>query len=531
MLRWMFLDLDSYFAGVEQQLRVELRGRAVGVVPVESKGTCCIAASREAKRRGVKTGTKVADAERLCPGIELVKARPALYIAVHQRLVWAIETVLPVDKVWSIDEVAIRLRAGEREPSVVRRLAERVKAAVGEALEAMTGEYARTRWVASPPASVEAVSGLVVETDAEAWEREWRQEMGRAASSTKTEGMRRKPRGRRAAAWGAAGEVGGEGGVLTCTVGVASTRLLAKAGSELGKPDGLVVLDDAELPGRFVEAGWAVEDFPGISDGMKARLFRRGVTTVEGLWALSEAEMRDTWGSVEGRRYWCGLHGLEVPDQKTVKRMVGHANVLSPDLRTEAGAHAMVTRLLHKAAARLRADGYLGTRLSVAVTFVGDSGWADEIAVPACQDTLTLVEHLERLWARKGWGHGVGAPQNLSASVGLGAGWGGAGSAWGAVERLRERMGDGRYRRTGAVRAGQPLRVAVTVSGLTPVTATAGNLFAQAEDRRGLGGVMDAINTRFGGHTLYLGGMHAIADREMEDKIAFGRVPDERVGI
>ncbi|MEM6394658.1 MAG: hypothetical protein AAF797_17980, partial [Planctomycetota bacterium] len=318
----------------------------------------------------------------------------------------------------------------------------------------------------------------------------------------------------------------GWGGVLTCTVGVASTRLLAKAGSELGKPDGLVVLEDGELPGRFVEAGWAVDDFPGISDGMKTRLFRRGVTTVEGLWALSEAEMRDVWGSVEGRRYWYGLHGQEAPEQKTVKRMVGHANVLAPDLRTEAGAHAMVTRLLHKAAARLRADGYLGTRLSVAVTFVGGAGWSDEITVPACQDTLTLVEHLERLWRRKGWGWADDREV-------MGRAWsketGRVGGAWGAVARLRARMGDERYRRTGATRAGQPLRVAVTVSGLTPVTAAAGNLFKPAEDRRELGALMDRVNQKHGGHTLYLGGMHTVAGRVMEDKIAFGRVPDEGV--
>ncbi|MEM6551642.1 MAG: hypothetical protein AAF750_05900 [Planctomycetota bacterium] len=499
MLRWMFLDLDSYFAGVEQQLEPELRGKPVGVVPVESRGTCCIAASLEAKRCGVKTGTKVVDAERLCPGIALLKARPALYIAVHKRIVAAIETVLPVDKVWSVDEVAIRLWGREREPAVARGLAERVKAAVGAALVGITAEYATTGDVAARPSP---------------------QNPSASVGFRGVRGVR-----------GAGGAVGW-GGVLTCTVGVASTRLLAKAGSELGKPDGLIVLEDGELPGRFVEAEWAVDDFPGISDGMKTRLFRRGVTTVEGLWALSEAEMRDVWGSVEGRRYWYGLHGLEAPEQRTVKRMVGHANVLAPDLRTEAGAHAMVTRLLHKAAARLRAEGYLGTRLSVAVTFVGGAGggagWSDEIAVPACQDTLTLVEHLERVWRRKGWGW-IGDERVMCGARSTPTRR--ADGAWGAVARLRARMGDERYRRTGATRAGQPLRVAVTVSGLTPVTATAGNLFKPAEDRRELGALMDRVNQKHGGHTLYLGGMHRVARRVMEDKIAFGRVPDERVGM
>jgi DNA polymerase-4 len=71
----LYIDFDSFFASAEQHLRPELRGRPVGVVPVVSKHTVLIAASREAKRVGLKTGTPVADALRLCPGVVLVAAR------------------------------------------------------------------------------------------------------------------------------------------------------------------------------------------------------------------------------------------------------------------------------------------------------------------------------------------------------------------------------------------------------------------------------------------------------------------------
>jgi hypothetical protein len=57
-LNWLFVDLNSYFASVEQQDREELRGRPVGVVPMMADTTCCIAASYEAKAHGVKTGTR-----------------------------------------------------------------------------------------------------------------------------------------------------------------------------------------------------------------------------------------------------------------------------------------------------------------------------------------------------------------------------------------------------------------------------------------------------------------------------------------
>src|SRR6478672_6601521 len=66
-LRWLFLDLNSYFASVEQQLQPELRGRPLIVAPVGSDTTVAIAASYEAKRYGISTGTPVWEAKQKCP--------------------------------------------------------------------------------------------------------------------------------------------------------------------------------------------------------------------------------------------------------------------------------------------------------------------------------------------------------------------------------------------------------------------------------------------------------------------------------
>jgi DNA polymerase IV len=73
-LRWLYVDFNSYFASVEQQLRAELRGKPIAVVPVETDSTCAIAASYEAKAFGVKTGTPIYEAKRLCPGLVCVLA-------------------------------------------------------------------------------------------------------------------------------------------------------------------------------------------------------------------------------------------------------------------------------------------------------------------------------------------------------------------------------------------------------------------------------------------------------------------------
>src|ERR1700680_2720653 len=79
-VNWLFLDLNSYFASVEQEVRPELRNRPVGVVPMVTDTTVCIAASYEAKAFGVKTGTSVGDARRMCPEMVFVEARHEIYV-------------------------------------------------------------------------------------------------------------------------------------------------------------------------------------------------------------------------------------------------------------------------------------------------------------------------------------------------------------------------------------------------------------------------------------------------------------------
>lgn len=86
MLGWLFLDMNSFFASVEQQEHPKLRGRPVAVVPLLSDATCCIAASYEAKAFGVKTGTNVAEAKRLCPSLTIIEAKHGPYRDYSKRI-------------------------------------------------------------------------------------------------------------------------------------------------------------------------------------------------------------------------------------------------------------------------------------------------------------------------------------------------------------------------------------------------------------------------------------------------------------
>lgn len=131
-VNWLFLDLNSFFASCEQQERPELRGRPVIVVPMATDSTCAIAASYEAKAFGIKTGTPVWEAKKLCPGLVAVQARQRLYLDYHHRVLAAVETCLHVTKSLSIDEMACRLMGSEREAGQAEVLALRVKRAIRE---------------------------------------------------------------------------------------------------------------------------------------------------------------------------------------------------------------------------------------------------------------------------------------------------------------------------------------------------------------------------------------------------------------
>ena len=75
-LRWLFVDLNAFFASVEQQMNPDWRGRPVIVRPAPSEYTGAIAASYESRPYGIRTGMRVSEARALCPGLIVAEARP-----------------------------------------------------------------------------------------------------------------------------------------------------------------------------------------------------------------------------------------------------------------------------------------------------------------------------------------------------------------------------------------------------------------------------------------------------------------------
>jgi DNA polymerase-4 len=166
-VQWLFLDLNSYFASVEQQAEPKLRGKPIAVVPVMSDSSCAIAASYEAKRFGIKTGTRIFEAKRLCPDLICVPARHDVYVETHHRILAEVDRHIPVTRVHSIDEMACRLMGSEMLVDNARDIARRVKNGirdrVGECLTSSVG-LAPNVFLAKVGSDMQKPDGLTVLT-------------------------------------------------------------------------------------------------------------------------------------------------------------------------------------------------------------------------------------------------------------------------------------------------------------------------------------------------------------------------------
>lgn len=397
-LRSLFVDFNSFFASVEQQEQPELRGRPIGVLPVMTDSTCCIAASYEAKRFGIKTGTNAGEARKRCPGIVLVEARPPLYVKYHHDLVETVDSCLPVTEIHSIDEMHCALRGRWQERETALRLAREIKMKIA----ARVGEY------------------------------------------------------------------------LSSSIGIGPNVFLAKTASDMQKPNGLVVIDEGDLPGVLFRL--ELRDFCGIGEARETRLHACGIRTVEQLCRAPKEVLRRAWNGIEGDRIHSLLRGEEVERPPTQRCTVGHSHVLEPKFRTLPAAEAVLQGLLQKAAARMRSLGYLAARLAVSIKFVNRQRWGDEIGFLDTQDTLDLIRAFGLVWQR--------CPASSA----------------------------------------PPLAVGVTLFHLTAAHNITPTLPQLDSTRLALHRAMDKLNASYGRNTVYFGGAQTALD-SAPTRIAFTHIP------
>ena len=164
-LRWLFIDLNAFFASVEQQMNPEWRGKPLIVRPAPSDYSGAIAASYESRPYGIRTGTSVAEARQLCPHVIIAEARPDVYVKMHKLIMAEIERHIPIFKIGSIDECSCELMGPQRLPENAIQLARDLQAGilenVGECLRSSVG-LAPTRFLAKTACGMKKPAGLTV---------------------------------------------------------------------------------------------------------------------------------------------------------------------------------------------------------------------------------------------------------------------------------------------------------------------------------------------------------------------------------
>ena len=187
------------------------------------------------------------------------------------------------------------------------------------------------------------------------------------------------------------------GPYITCSIGFAANRLLAKTACKMDKPNGTTIWHPDDMPGPLL--GLKLEDISGIGSRLQLRLERADIFTMKHLLATQPKQLRKLWGNVNGERMWYALHGYDVKAMPTTRGMYGHGRVLSPGWRTPDQAEACSRLLLMKAARRMRRDGYYARRLYLWLDIQG-GGWFGEHTLPSVHDDHSCLAALKVIWER-----------------------------------------------------------------------------------------------------------------------------------
>jgi DNA polymerase-4 len=166
---------------------------------------------------------------------------------------------------------------------------------------------------------------------------------------------------------------------LTCSVGVAASKHVAKLASEAAKPRIGANGPEPGLGVKVVEPGeelaflhpLPVQALWGVGPKTLERLQGRGITTVGDLAALDERTAQGILGSANGTHLWLLARGIDeravVPDQKA--KSIGHEETFARDHHEHDTLHHELVRLADSVAGRLRAAGVAGRTVTIKVRF------------------------------------------------------------------------------------------------------------------------------------------------------------------
>jgi DNA polymerase-4 len=195
----LHIDMDAFFASVEQRDRPELRGKCV-IVGGKSERAVVTTASYEARRYGVRSAMPMFEARRRCPHAIIVPGRMAHYKNVSGQIMRQLRDFTPLVEPVSIDEAYLDVSGARRLFGSPERIAQSVKSRI----------------------------------------------------------------------WQTTG--------LTCSIGAAPLRFLAKIASDMDKPDGLTIIRADEMPAFIAQL--PLRKIPGVGKVTQDRLKRLNLVTL-----------------------------------------------------------------------------------------------------------------------------------------------------------------------------------------------------------------------------------------------------------
>ena len=317
----LHLDLDAFFAAIEQRDKPSLRGKPVVVGGVGGRGVVATA-SYEARVFGVRSAMSTREARARCPHAAFLTGRFYAYREASGKVMQVLRDLSPLVEPLSLDEAFVDLTPlglPDHSPDRLRAVAEDLRARVHKVT-----------------------------------------------------------------------------GGLTASVGIGTSKLVAKIASDLDKPDGLVVVPagtelDLLRPMR-------VTVIPGVGPATAERLRRAGITTVADLGAVSEDELVRLLGKAHGG----GLFRLaRADDDRPVEperetKSISAEGTYDTDLTDRAVMEGLLTRQAAGVAERLRKHGLSGRTVTIKVRLHDFTTLNRSTTLPAPTDKASTIARLAR---------------------------------------------------------------------------------------------------------------------------------------
>lgn len=286
----MHIDMNAFFAAVEQQSNPALRGHPVAVVGSQQR-TIILTSSYEARKYGVKTGMTLYEARQKCPQLQLVKANNRLYTYVSSQIMQIFQDYTPLMEVSSVDEAFLDVSGSLNYYGSVERIAYLIKSRI----KARLG--------------------------------------------------------------------------LTCSVGIAPNKLLAKLASDMHKPDGLTLIEAEAVPDLLEDL--PISEICGIGRKTTQKLNRLGIFSCGQLGRFPVAKLKRPFGVIGERLVLMG-QGIDPspvvpPEQEAEVKTVGHSMTLRKDISLREDIARFLLQLAEMVGRRARCYGVSGKTVTLTV--------------------------------------------------------------------------------------------------------------------------------------------------------------------